>query len=71
MTRNLFGGAAGTYCDGAFALYTNDPCHPVAAGSFRWLLPFLGTTGTPVGRNSFLTGGFNQWDFSAQKNFKT
>ena len=67
----LFGGAAGTYCDGAYALLSNDPCHPVAAGSFRWLLPFFGTTGTPVGRNNFLTAGYNQWDFSVQKNFKT
>jgi hypothetical protein len=67
----LFGAAAGTYCDGAYAIYTSDPCHPVAAGSFRWLLPYFGTTGNPVGRNSFLTRGFNQWDFSAQKSFKT
>jgi Carboxypeptidase regulatory-like domain len=67
----LFGGAPGTYCDGAYALTTNDPCHPVAAGSFHWLLPFFTTTGNQIGRNSFLTGGFSQWDISPQKSFKT
>ena len=24
-----------------------------------------------MGRNNFLTAGYNQWDFSAQKSFKT
>ncbi len=67
----LFGLAPGTYCDGAYAVNTMDNCHPVAAGSFHWLLPYFGTTGNQVGRNSLLTRGFNQWDFSAQKNFKT
>jgi Carboxypeptidase regulatory-like domain len=68
---NLFGLGPGTYCDGAYAANTSDNCHPVAAGSFHWLLPYYGTVGNPVGRNSFLTRGFNQWDFSAQKSFKT
>ena len=53
---NLFGLAAGTYCDGAFAIYTSDPCHPVAAGSFRWLLPFFGTTGNSGGSQQLPDG---------------
>jgi hypothetical protein len=66
-----FSGAPGTYCDGAYAFYTADPCHPVDKSTVHFVLPYFGTTGTPVGRNSVLLRGFEQWDLSAQKSFKT
>ncbi len=61
----------GIYCDGPYSWYTTDDCHPVALNSVHWLLPYFGTRGNPIGRNSVILRGFNQWDFSAQKSFRT
>jgi hypothetical protein len=61
---------AGTYCDGATAWYDNT-CTVVPLSSVHWVLPVYGTRGNPVGRNSVILRGFEQWDFSAQKSFAT
>jgi hypothetical protein len=66
-----FGLAPGTYCDGPSALNTYNACIPVARNAVRWVLPEYGTRGNPVGRNNVILRGFEQWDFSAQKSFRT
>jgi hypothetical protein len=66
-----FGLTAGTYCDGPSWLYTSNPCVQVPLNSVHWVLPYFGTRGNPVGRNNVILRGFEQWDFSAQKSFKT
>jgi hypothetical protein len=66
-----FGLASGTYCDGPSALNTYNNCIPVARNSVHWVLPEYDSRGNPVGRNNVILRGFEQWDFSAQKSFKT
>jgi hypothetical protein len=65
------GTPSGTYCDGPSALNTYNACIPVARNSVHWVLPEYGTRGNPVGRNNVILRGFEQWNFSAQKSFKT
>ena len=66
-----FGLPAGTYCDGPSWFYTTNACVPVQLSSVHWVLPYFATNGNPVGRNNVILRGFEQWDFSAQKSFRT
>jgi hypothetical protein len=66
-----FGLPAGTYCDGPSSLNTSNNCIPVTRSAVHWVLPEYGTRGNPVGRNNIILRGFEQWDLSAQKSFKT
>ncbi len=62
--------APGVLCDGPEAWYHNK-CKVVPNDSVHWVLPYYGKRGNPVGRNNVILRGFEQWDFSAQKSFRT
>lgn len=66
-----FGLAPGTLCDGPSWYYTSNPCKPVTLAQVHWILPYFGTDDNPVKRNDVMLRGFEQWDFSAQKSFRT
>ncbi|MEO6801724.1 MAG: carboxypeptidase regulatory-like domain-containing protein [Granulicella sp.] len=60
----------GGYCDGPTAI-SDGTCKQVEKSTVHFVMPYFGTRGTPVGRNSEILRGFEQWDFSAQKSFRT
>ena len=66
-----FGLAPGTLCDGPTWYYTALPCKPVTLGQVHWILPYFETNGNPVRRDAVTLRGFNNWDVSAQKSFRT
>ncbi len=62
---------AGMACEGNAAWNTSDACHPVAPSSVHWLIPSYHTQGTNiVGRNSIISPGTQDWDFSLQRTLK-
>ncbi|HEY3929247.1 MAG TPA: carboxypeptidase regulatory-like domain-containing protein [Candidatus Koribacter sp.] len=62
------GGPAGTYVDGP-SLWFEGTCVPVSKNSVHWIVPAYGQAGN-VGRNSFISPGFEDWDFGIQRTFK-
>ncbi len=64
-----FGLNPGTYCDGSFFYYTNDPCHPVTLDQVHWVTSALYTQGNDISRNARYAPSNQQWDMSVQRSF--
>ncbi|HEY1577346.1 MAG TPA: carboxypeptidase regulatory-like domain-containing protein [Terracidiphilus sp.] len=61
----------GGLCSGPSFFYTGDDCHPVTADSVHWIVPgFDQHPANPIGRNSFVSPAWQQWDMNIQRSFK-
>ena len=61
----------GSLCSGPSFFTTNDDCHPVSADSVHWIVPSFDVhPAHPIGRNSMVSPGFQQWDINIQRSFK-
>jgi len=70
--NSWFGIGDGGLCSGPSAWNTNDNCHPVSVSDVHWIIPAIGGTrpAATVGRNSFYSKGFQQWDMNIQRSFQ-
>jgi hypothetical protein len=70
--NSWFGIGDGGLCSGPSGWNTNDDCHPVSASDVHWIVPAIGgnrPTAT-VGRNTFYSRGYQQWDVNIQRSFQ-
>lgn len=65
----FYGVSDGGLCSGPSFWYTNDNCHPVTHDSVHWIIPGFDQRGTPIGRNSYIGPGYQQWDVNVQRSF--
>ena len=66
---SIFGlSGPGVYFPVVTCFFTNDPCNPQATDSFHFLIPASGNGA--VGRNTYISPGFQNWNLSAQKTIK-
>jgi len=67
----FYGASQGTLCSGPSLWYTNNPCEVVKPSDVHWIVSPYGTQPIqPIGRNSLVTPGFQQWDITIQRSFK-
>ena len=66
---SIFGlSGPGVYFPVVTCFFTNDPCNPQATNTFHFLIPASGNGN--VGRNTFVSPGFQTWNLSVQKTVK-
>lgn len=67
----FYGTSQGTLCSGPSLWFTNNPCEVVSPDQVHWIIPAYGThPSTPIGRNSDIGPGFQQWDVNVQRSFQ-
>jgi hypothetical protein len=66
---SIFGlSGPGVYFPVVTCFFTSDPCNPQATDSFHFLIPASGNGA--IGRNTYISPGFQNWNLSAQKTIK-
>ncbi|WP_348263567.1 carboxypeptidase regulatory-like domain-containing protein [Telmatobacter sp. DSM 110680] len=67
----FYGVSQGTLCSGPSFWYTNNPCEVVSPDQVHWIVGPYGSHPTnPIGRNSYIGPGYQQWDMNVQRSFK-
>jgi hypothetical protein len=67
----FYGSSHGTLCSGPSLWYTNNPCEVVTKSDVHWIIsPYGQEVTSPVGRNTLVTPGWQQWDINLQRSFK-